>query len=332
MPVRMASLSWRTSCTWARARSLVIQPRLSSGAEILPSSVMAVFSVTSGRAVRMKWRNGSLSFSASAANSSGISTTIPASRSLAKPSPATKGFGSATGATTRATPAWISASTQGGVRPTWEHLRCLLLRSLRIGHDFVCGSLRSEDQNAERRQDEFCRAGLVVAGLLRRRHPAAVAHVAPALNRRVAVQQLAPLARARQPHPVLRSRDRSQIRDHHQFMEVFRILAQERKHAVCMVGVVDPMEAIQVVVGLPEGGLRQVQLVEVLDEPLQAAMIRPGLQQLPLEFAVSVPFVGLAEFAAHEQKLLAGKQPLIPQQRPQVCKSPPIVARHPAQQ
>src|ERR1035441_8190353 len=84
MPVRMASLSWRTSCTWARARSLVIQPRLSSGAEILPSSVMAVFSVTSGRAVRMKWRNGSLSFSASAANSSGLSTTIPASRGAAK--------------------------------------------------------------------------------------------------------------------------------------------------------------------------------------------------------------------------------------------------------
>ena len=72
MPVRMASLSWRSSCTWARARSLVIQPRLSSGAEILPSSVMAVLRVTRGRPVRMKWRKGSLSFSASAANSVGI--------------------------------------------------------------------------------------------------------------------------------------------------------------------------------------------------------------------------------------------------------------------
>jgi hypothetical protein len=74
-------------------------------------------------------------------------------------------------------------------------------------------------------------------------------------------------------------------------MEVFRILAQERKHAIRVVRVIDPMEAIQVVVGFPEGGLRQVQLVEVLDEPLQAAMIRPGLQQPPLEFAISVPFV-----------------------------------------
>ena len=49
IPVRMASGWWRSLCTWARAVSLVIQPRLSSGAAILPSSVSAVFSVTSGR-------------------------------------------------------------------------------------------------------------------------------------------------------------------------------------------------------------------------------------------------------------------------------------------
>ena len=54
---------WRTCCTWARARSEVIQPELSSGAAILPSSVMADFSVTSGRPVRMKWKNGRLSSS-----------------------------------------------------------------------------------------------------------------------------------------------------------------------------------------------------------------------------------------------------------------------------
>ena len=61
-------------------------------------------------------------------------------------------------------------------------------------------------------------------------------------------------------------------------------------------------------------------------------MIGSGLQQLPLEFAVRIPFRGLAELAAHEQKLLAGEHPLVAQQRPQVCEPPPVVARHPAQQ
>ena len=45
---------------------------------------------------------------------------MPASRSRRKPSPATSGFGSSMAATTRATPASISASAQGGVRPWCE--------------------------------------------------------------------------------------------------------------------------------------------------------------------------------------------------------------------
>ncbi len=53
MPVRIASALWRISCTCARARSLVIQPELSSGAAILPSRVSAAFNVTSGSPVCM---------------------------------------------------------------------------------------------------------------------------------------------------------------------------------------------------------------------------------------------------------------------------------------
>ena len=106
--------------------------------------MIAVFSVTSGRPVRMKCRNGSLSFSASAVNSAGISTSMPASRSLAKPCPATSGLGSLTGATTRATPAWISASTHGrraalvraGLQIQIEGGAARLVAGLRQGDDF----------------------------------------------------------------------------------------------------------------------------------------------------------------------------------------------------
>ena len=58
--------------------------------------------------------------------------------------------------------------------------------------------------------------GWLCHGLSRRRHAAEVAHVAAAINRRVAVQHFAPFARARQADPVLQPRHRRQIQDHHQ--------------------------------------------------------------------------------------------------------------------
>ena len=61
-------------------------------------------------------------------------------------------------------------------------------------------------------------------------------------------------------------------------------------------------------------------------------MIRSGLQELPVQLSVGIPFRGLAELPAHEQQLLPREHPLIPEQQPQVRKPPPIIARHPAQQ
>ena len=49
------------------------------------------------------------------------STTTPAARSRATPWPLTSGLGSVCATTTRATPAAISASQHGGVRPWWLH-------------------------------------------------------------------------------------------------------------------------------------------------------------------------------------------------------------------
>ncbi len=48
-------------------------------------------------------------------------TSMPAARSRSKPLPRTRGSGSSIAATTRVTPAAMSASVQGGVRPWWLH-------------------------------------------------------------------------------------------------------------------------------------------------------------------------------------------------------------------
>ena len=79
------------------------------------SSEIASFSVTHGRSDRNEWKNAAFSSDASSIRTP-TSTSIPAARKSCAPLPAS-GLGSRTAMTTRATPALMIASTQGGVFP-----------------------------------------------------------------------------------------------------------------------------------------------------------------------------------------------------------------------
>jgi hypothetical protein len=81
-----------------------------------PSSEVASLSVSHGRPRVTRDRKPALSAAASSA-STPVVTATPASLSRARPRPSTRGSGSISGTTTRATPAASSASVQGGVRP-----------------------------------------------------------------------------------------------------------------------------------------------------------------------------------------------------------------------
>ena len=85
-------------------------------AAIMPSLDTASFNVTNGRWARTRMKKPARSCAAAAAISP-VSTAIPAWRNAAIPLPSTRGSGSSTASTTRAMPAAISASAQGGVRP-----------------------------------------------------------------------------------------------------------------------------------------------------------------------------------------------------------------------
>ena len=117
-PTRIASAWARIRCTSARARGPVIQRLSPVPVAMRPSSEAAIFSVTIGRPAVMRVRKPRLSATASAARQP-TSTATPAARSAATPAPFTRGSGSSAATTTRATPAAISASVQGGVRPVW---------------------------------------------------------------------------------------------------------------------------------------------------------------------------------------------------------------------
>lgn len=87
---------------------------------ILPSSVIAAFTVTKGVRWTIQWLNASFSRAASVATSlaaSAKSTFTPALRNISNPLPAWLGLGSVVATTTRRMPAARIASVQGGVRP-----------------------------------------------------------------------------------------------------------------------------------------------------------------------------------------------------------------------
>ncbi|MNP61140.1 hypothetical protein D3C76_1562940 [compost metagenome] len=86
---------------------------------VRPSRLAPSLTVTCGKAVRIRLKKPGLSASASAL-SRPKSVLMPASDNMRNPRPPTWGLGSTMAATTRVTPALISASAQGGVRPWWE--------------------------------------------------------------------------------------------------------------------------------------------------------------------------------------------------------------------
>jgi hypothetical protein len=118
-PVSTALARARQAWPSVRAASAVIHWLTPLARPVLPSSDAATFMRTQGCLRTMRLKKPMLSSRASAAPGP-TSTSTPAARSRPKPWPATSGFGSASEATTRRTPAAINASQHGPVRPWCE--------------------------------------------------------------------------------------------------------------------------------------------------------------------------------------------------------------------
>ena len=119
-PTSTASCSDLRTRPAARARADVIHFDSPERVAIRPSRLMPAFSVTNGRPAAVRRTNSRLSLRA-ASTSGPVRTRTPAARSARKPLPLTLGSGSRMLATTSRTPAPMRASTQGGVRPKWQH-------------------------------------------------------------------------------------------------------------------------------------------------------------------------------------------------------------------
>ena len=119
-PTAMASTTarvpWACSCDRGPLRPV----RRPGAAAMRPSRLNAAFRVTNGRPRSFTVKNASFSRAAPRRPTPTV-TSMPRARSRRMPPPSTRGSGSSTATTTRRTPASVMRSTQGPVRPVWQH-------------------------------------------------------------------------------------------------------------------------------------------------------------------------------------------------------------------
>ena len=94
-----------------------------------------------------------------------------------------------------------------------------------------------------------------------------------------------------------------------------------------------PLETCGRRVALVERGFLAIEPVQVAHELLEPVVPVAVLDQVPIETGFVIPFVPLAEFAAHEQQLFAGLGHTgKPSSKPQVGEFLPVIAGHLSEQ
>ena len=122
----------------------------------------------------------------------------------------------------------------------------------------------------------------------------------PPVPRRVGVQDLPPHPAPRHPHEIVRPGNRREVAHGQDDVVGGPGPSDEADHARLVVVGVDPLEPARPRVQLVQGRFGPVEVVEVLDQPLNPE-VRGVLQEVPVKALLVVPLVPLPELPAHEQ-------------------------------
>ena len=103
----------------------------------------------------------------------------------------------------------------------------------------------------------------------------------------------------------------------------------ERDRRILDVLMVDPREALALVVALEERTGATIEMVEIAHEQFDAGMQTAIVaEQIPIEAAIVIPFAALRELVAHEEQLLAGMRVHVAVEQSHVGELLPAIARH----
>src|SRR5437879_2778316 len=169
--------------------------------------------------------------------------------------------------------------------------------------------------------------GAPLGGMIGRLLAAHVADVGAAVMGGVRVHDFAIEARLRNAETVAFADDRRGVDDGND--EVFSVFAaaDEGKNTVVGVVGVNPFETVPVKLDLMEGGFGGIEMIEIADEALDAAM-GLVLEEMPVKTAGFAPFATLGEFLAHKEKFLARVGALIGVEQSEIGELLPHVAGH----
>ena len=134
---------------------------------------------------------------------------------------------------------------------------------------------------------------------------AKIAQAGAPIFRGVAVEQFLPVPAERHADPVILARNRREIAHHQDDVAGRFALAQKAQGARFGIVGIDPLEPGREAIQLMQRGLGTVKAVHVA-HPLLAAGLGQVIDVVPVEAGIVLPFLALAELAAHEEQLLAG--------------------------
>ena len=154
-----------------------------------------------------------------------------------------------------------------------------------------------------------------------------VADVGAAVVGGVGVHDFAIEAGLRNAETVTFADDRRGVDDGND--EVFSVFAaaDEGKNTVVGVVGVNPFETVPVKLDLMEGGFGGIEMIEIADEALDAAM-GIVLEEMPVDAAGFGPLATLGEFLPHEEKFFARMSALIGVEQSEIGELLPHVAGH----
>src|SRR5690349_10085747 len=171
---------------------------------------------------------------------------------------------------------------------------------------FLVSLVRLEEEHCEWGKGDGERMAEALVRHRRCHRAAEVAEPAAAVERGVAIQQLAPAAAAGNAEPVVVARYRREIADHGDRRIVLTALANEGEHALLPVAALDPAETLDREILFVQRLFALVDPVQVRNPALHAFVALIHAEHMPLEARLVRPFAPLAELAAHEEQLLAG--------------------------
>src|SRR6266850_6901598 len=142
--------------------------------------------------------------------------------------------------------------------------------------------------------------GWDIGGLL----AAHVADIRTAVVDGVGVHDFTVQAGVRDTKTITAAADRCSVDDGDDYIFGIFSTADERENAIVRIVGVNPIETMPVKFDLMESGLGGIEMIEVGDELLDAAMgVVP--EQVPIQAVRFGPFAALGEFLAHEEEFLA---------------------------